>query len=83
MAAKKASNWASIVNIVSKTAETVQGGTSAYATAKRGRIALNREQAVELLKQGIRVNGVVVAECFTPAYQTLIATLQDPENKLK
>jgi L-fucose dehydrogenase len=43
MAAKKASNGASIVNIVSKTAETVQGGTSAYATAKRGRIALNRE----------------------------------------
>jgi L-fucose dehydrogenase len=26
---------------------------------------------------------VVVAECFTPAYQTWIATLPDPENKLK
>jgi L-fucose dehydrogenase len=26
---------------------------------------------------------VVVAECFTPAYQTWITTLQDPENKLK
>jgi L-fucose dehydrogenase len=50
MAAKKASTGASIVNIVSKTAETVQGGTSAYATAKGGRIALNREWVVELLK---------------------------------
>jgi L-fucose dehydrogenase len=39
----KKSTGASIVNIISKTAETVQGGTSAYATAKRGRIALNRE----------------------------------------
>ena len=25
----------------------------------------------------------MVAECFTTAYQTWIATLQDPENKLK
>jgi L-fucose dehydrogenase len=50
MAAKKASTGAAIENDVSKTAETVQGGTSAYAAAKGGRIALTREWAVELLK---------------------------------
>src|SRR5688572_26417068 len=52
----------SIVNIGSKTAETGQGGTSAYAAANGGRNALTREWAVELLKYGIRVNAVIVAE---------------------
>jgi L-fucose dehydrogenase len=73
----------SIVNIGSKTAETGQGGTSAYAAANGGRNALTREWAVELLKYGIRVNEVIVAECFTPLYQNWIQTLPDPEEKLK
>lgn len=72
-----------IVNIGSKTAETGQGGTSAYAAANGGRNALTREWAVELLKYGIRVNAVIVAECFTPLYQTWIQTLPNPEEKLK
>jgi L-fucose dehydrogenase len=55
-----------IVNISSKTAETGQGNTSAYAAANGGRNALTREWAVELLKYSIRVNAVVVAECWTP-----------------
>ncbi|HMG68650.1 MAG TPA: SDR family oxidoreductase [Chitinophagaceae bacterium] len=73
----------SIVNISSKTAETGQGNTSAYAASNGGRNALTREWAVELLKYGIRVNAVVVAECFTPLYAKWIATLPDPEKKLK
>ena len=73
----------SIVNITSKTAETGQGNTSAYAAANGGRNALTREWAVELLKYGIRVNAVVVAECFTPLYEKWIKTLSDPEEKLK
>lgn len=72
-----------IVNIGSKTAETGQGGTSAYAAANGGRNALTREWAVELLKYGIRVNAVIVAECFTPLYQTWINTLPNPDEKLK
>jgi L-fucose dehydrogenase len=72
----------SIVNITSKTAETGQGNTSAYAAANGGRNALTREWAVELLKYGIRVNAVVVAECFTPLYQTWIKTFDEPEKKL-
>jgi len=72
----------SIVNISSKTAETGQGNTSAYAAANGGRNALTREWAVELLKYGIRVNAVVVAECFTPLYQAWIKTFSDPQKKL-
>lgn len=73
----------SIVNITSKTAETGQGNTSAYAAANGGRNALTREWAVELLKYGIRVNAVVVAECMTPAYDTWLKTLSNPEEKLQ
>ena len=72
-----------IVNITSKTAETGQGNTSAYAAANGGRNALTREWAVELLKYGIRVNGVVVAECWTPQYAKWIKTLSNAEEKLK
>lgn len=73
----------SIVNITSKTAETGQGNTSAYAAANGGRNALTREWAVELLKYGIRVNALVVAECFTPLYAKWIETLPNPQEKLK
>lgn len=72
----------SIVNIGSKTAETGQGNTSAYAASNGGRNALTREWAVELLKYGIRVNAVIVAECFTPMYEEWINTLPDPSKKL-
>lgn len=67
-----------IVNIGSKVAETGQGGTSAYAAANGGRNALTREWAVELAKYGIRVNAVIVAECWTPMYEAWAATLPDP-----
>ena len=64
----------SIVNISSTIAKTGQGNTSAYAASNGGRNALTREWAVELLKYGIRVNAVVVAE--------LINSLPDPQKKL-
>ena len=72
-----------IVNISSKTAETGQGNTSAYAASNGGRNALTREWAVELLKYGIRVNALIVAECYTPLYEKWIKTLPNPEEKLK
>jgi L-fucose dehydrogenase len=72
-----------IVNIGSKTAETGQGNTSAYAASNGGRNALTREWAVELLKYGIRVNAVIVAECFTPLYENWIQTFENPAEKLK
>ena len=80
--ALKASKGA-ILNISSKVADTGQGGTSAYAAANGARNALTREWAVELLPYGIRVNAVIVAECFTPLYQTWINTLPNPVAQLK
>ena len=71
-----------IVNIGSKTAETGQGGTSAYAASNGGRNALTREWAVELLKYGIRVNALIVAECYTPLYDRWIKTLPNPDQTL-
>ena len=44
---------------------------------------MTREWAVELLKYNIRVNAIVVAECWTPLYQKWVATLADPEATLK
>lgn len=73
----------SILNIGSKAAETGQGGTSGYAASNGGRNALTREWAVELLKYNIRVNALIVAECFTPLYGRWIQTLPNPEEKLK
>ncbi len=72
-----------IVNIGSKTAETGQGGTSAYAAANGGRNALTREWAVELLDYGIRVNAVIVAECWTPLYENWLSSVPNPEEKLQ
>jgi len=72
----------SIVNISSKTAEVGQGNTSGYAAANGARNALTREWAVELLKYQIRVNAIVVAECWTPQYSEWIKTLPDAEAKL-
>jgi L-fucose dehydrogenase len=72
-----------VVNITSKTADTGQGNTSAYAASNGGRNALTREWAVELLKYGIRVNAVVVSECWTPQYAKWIKTLDNPDAMLK
>jgi NAD(P)-dependent dehydrogenase (short-subunit alcohol dehydrogenase family) len=73
----------SIVNIGSKVSVTGQGGTSGYAAANGGRNALTREWAVELLQYGIRVNAVIVAECYTPLYKKWIDSFSEKEEKLK
>lgn len=77
------SSKGSIVNISSKTGETGQGNTSAYAASNGGRNALTREWAVELLPYSIRVNAIIVAECATPQYDSWIQTLPNPEETLK
>jgi L-fucose dehydrogenase len=72
-----------ILNIGSKTAETGQGGTSGYAAANGARNALTREWAVELLPCGIRVNALIVAEAWTPLYESWISTFENPKEKLE
>jgi L-fucose dehydrogenase len=71
-----------IVNIGSKTSFTGQGGTSGYAAANGARNALTREWAVELLPFSIRVNAVIVAECYTPLYKKWLDTFPNPEEKI-
>ena len=71
-----------IVNIASKVALTGQGGTSGYAAAKGGILALTREWAVELLPAGIRVNAVVPAEVMTPLYREWLSGFPDPDQAL-
>jgi L-fucose dehydrogenase len=72
-----------IVNICSKTAETGQGGTSGYAAANGARLALTENWAAKFPSTGIRVNAVVVAECWTPQYKWWISQQANPEEKLK
>jgi len=72
-----------ILNIGSKVALTGQGGTSGYAAAKGGVLALTREWAVDLIQHGIRSNAIIIAESWTPSYKIWIDTLDNAEAKLK
>lgn len=72
-----------ILNIGSKVALTGQGGTSGYAASKGGVLGLTREWAVDLIKYNIRSNAIIIAESWTPAYDTWIKSLENGEEKLK
>lgn len=72
-----------ILNIGSKVAQTGQGRTSGYAAAKGGVLGLTREWAVDLIKDGIRSNAIIIAESWTPSYDSWIKTLPNWEEKLK
>ena len=72
-----------ILNIGSKVALTGQGKTSGYAASKGAILGLTREWAVDLIKYGIRSNAIIIAESWTPAYDTWIKTLEDGAEKLK
>ena len=76
-------NKGAIVNIGSKTSFTGQGQTSGYAASNGGRNALTREWAAELLPYSVRVNAVIVAECYTPLYERWLSGLPNPEEKLQ
>lgn len=72
-----------ILNIGSKVALTGQGRTSGYAAAKGGVLGLTREWAVDLIPHGIRSNAIIIAESWTPSYDTWIRTLENGAEKLK
>ena len=71
-----------ILNIGSKVGLTGQGATSGYAAAKGGVLGLTREWAVDLVKHQIRVNALVIAESWTPAYDQWIKSLDNGDAKL-
>ncbi|TMM56764.1 SDR family oxidoreductase [Maribacter algarum] len=72
-----------ILNIGSKVGLTGQGGTSGYAASKGGVLGLTREWAVDLIKEGIRSNAIIIAESWTPSYDTWIKSIPNGEEKLK
>jgi|SRR5579859_6637907 len=72
----------SIVNISSKTALTGQGGSSGYCAAKGAQLALTREWAAALARDGVRVNAVIPAEVMTPLYAAWLESFPDPQQKL-
>src|SRR5690606_22397586 len=53
------------------------------AASNGGRNALTREWAVELLPYSIRVNALIVGDCWTPLYDYWINTFSNAEEKLK
>ena len=65
----------SIVNISFKTIETDRDNASPLVTGNRGRTALTREWALELLKYEIRVNAVIITEGWAPLHEKRINTL--------
>lgn len=71
----------SVINITSKTAVTGQGKTSAYAAAKGGILGLTREWAAALVHDDVRVNAIVVSECWTPLYADWIKTFGNEEEQ--
>ena len=73
----------SIVNISSKTALTGQGDTSGYCAAKGAQLALTREWAASLAKDGVRVNAILPAEVMTPLYRSWLDTFPDPAARLE
>lgn len=81
LAALKASRG-SIVNISSKVALTGQGGSSGYCAAKGAQLALTREWAAALARDGVRVNVVIPAEVMTPLYAAWLESFPDPQHKL-
>jgi L-fucose dehydrogenase len=62
---------------------TGQGNTSGYAAAKGGMNALTREWALDLAPWGVCVNCIVVAESWTPQYETWLAKQGDQGVSLK
>lgn len=69
----------SILNIVSKTALTGQGRTSAYASAKAAQIGFTREWACAFAKDNVRVNALAPAEVLTPLYEKWLENFKDPK----
>ncbi len=55
--------------LVSKTALTGQGRTSAYASAKSAQIGFTRECDCAFAKNEVRVNALSPAEVMTPLYE--------------
>lgn len=72
-----------IINISSMTAILGQELSSAYASTKAAQVGLTKALALELGREGIRVNAILPSNIDTPLMRTWAATLPDPESALE
>jgi NAD(P)-dependent dehydrogenase (short-subunit alcohol dehydrogenase family) len=72
-----------IINVSSMTAVLGQDQSSAYSASKGAQLSLTRALAVELGREGIRVNAVLPSNVDTPLMRAWAATLDDPQSALQ
>ncbi|MCA9088120.1 MAG: glucose 1-dehydrogenase [Planctomycetaceae bacterium] len=72
-----------IINVSSMTAVLGQEHSTAYAASKGAQLSLTKSLAIELGKEGIRVNAVLPSNVDTPLMREWAATLPDPQSALK
>jgi NAD(P)-dependent dehydrogenase (short-subunit alcohol dehydrogenase family) len=72
-----------IVNISSMTAVLGQEQSAAYSASKGAQLSLTKALALELGRDGIRVNAVLPSNVDTPLMREWAATLPDPDSALE
>jgi len=72
-----------IINISSMTAVLGQEQSAAYSASKGAQLSLTKALALELGRDGIRVNAVLPSNVDTPLMREWAATLPDPESALQ
>ena len=72
-----------IVSVSSMTGLVGQDSGAAYSASKGGLVAMTKSLAIELARDGIRVNCVCPAGVDTPLMHQWAATLPDPEGVLR
>ena len=71
-----------IVNISSMTAVLGQEHSTAYCATKGAQVSLTKALAIELGREGIRVNAILPSNIDTPMMRDWAATLSDPASAL-
>ena len=71
-----------IINISSMTAVLGQDQSSAYSATKAAQVGLTKALAVELGREGIRVNAILPSNIDTPLMREWAAMLDEPDSAL-
>ena len=72
-----------IINMASEVALIGQSAAASYATTKAGQIGLTRALAIDLAREGVRVNAVCPAGVMTPLMREWASTEFDSETALQ
>jgi L-fucose dehydrogenase len=71
-----------IINVSSMTAVLGQEHSTAYCATKGAQVSLTKSLAIELGREGIRVNAILPSNIDTPLMRDWAATLPDPASAL-